>query len=326
MSHNGNPRHMSSFKTLSIRFKILLIPIVGSVGFAIYLFTSLLAMSQIVKQLDNAYVVEYQYLQTSEFSLVQLDKIKETLGNAATMGESELLDTSNTYAQGLRDKITESYKIDKNSVSFLKKLLADFNTYYEHAYTLSKEMVDGTMDFETLGDRSEKMTGQLNALQSKLNTFRSEKNKSFNDAFESVSGKVESTSTVGLIIGAVTILCLFAVALPIATSICRSLNSVISSLKNIAQDNGDLTVRLKTNNKDEIGDLVFWFNSFIEKLQGVIKDVVNTAMPLAQTANNIQQLSEHTIASFKRQSDSVSASRQSVEEMSHSVADITTNA
>ena len=122
------------------------------------------------------------------------------------------------------------------------------------------------------------------------------------------------------------ILLLFAVALPIASSICNSLQNVISSLKNIAQDNGDLTVRLTTKYKDEIGDLVFWFNSFIEKLQGVIKDVVNTAMPLAQTANKIQTLSGHTIDSFKRQSDSVLSSRHSVEEMSHSVADITSNA
>ena len=49
-------------------------------------------------------------------------------------------------------------------------------------------------------------------------------------------------------------------------------------------------------------------------------------MPLAQTANSIQRLSQDTIDSFTRQNDSVSASRHSVEEMSHSVAAITSNA
>ena len=127
-------------------------------------------------------------------------------------------------------------------------------------------------------------------------------------------------------LGAITILLLFAVATPIANSIHKSLNNVISSLKNIAQENGDLTVRLQSSNKDEIGDLVFWFNSFIEKLQGVIKNVVDTALPLAETANTIQTLSSKTMDSFSRQSDSVVQSRQSVEEMSQSVGDITTNA
>ncbi|MBU2872000.1 HAMP domain-containing methyl-accepting chemotaxis protein [Colwellia sp. E2M01] len=317
---------MSSFNALSIRFKILLIPIVGSVGFAIYLFTSLLAMSQIVKDLDRAYAVEYQYLQTSAFGLVQLDKIKETLGNAATMGEADLLTISDGYAEAFRSKLIESYKIDEENVAFLKQLLRDFNTYYLHASTLSKEMVDGTIDFATLSKRSEQMTSELNEVQRKLNDFQNEKDQGFNNAFESVRDKVQSTSTVGIVIGLITILLLFVVAVPIAISICNSLRNVISSLKNIAQDNGDLTVRLTTNYKDEIGDLVFWFNSFIEKLQGVIKDVVNTAMPLAKTANKIQNLSEHTIDSFKRQSDSVASSRNSVDEMSHRVADITSNA
>ncbi len=317
---------MSSFKAITIRLKILLIPIVGTVGFSIYLVTSLLAMNQIVEELDNAYVVEYQYLQTSEFSLLQLDKVKETLGNAATMGEEDLLTASDTYADNFRKKLQSSYSISAEYKPFLQSLLADFDSYYRDASTLSREMVDGSIDFSTLSGRSEDMTNKLNAIQLKLTDFQNKKNKTFNHAFESVNGKVESTSTTGLIIGAITILSLFVVAVPIANSIFRSLHSIISSLKNIAQENGDLTVRLSTNNKDEIGDLVFWFNSFIEKLQGVIKDVVDTAMPLAETANNIQALSNNTIESFKRQNDSVEASRQSVDEMSVSVADITTNA
>ena len=55
---------MDFFKTLSVRYKILLIPIVGALGFCIYLAITLIAMSNIVKQLDGAYRVEYQLLQT----------------------------------------------------------------------------------------------------------------------------------------------------------------------------------------------------------------------------------------------------------------------
>lgn len=312
--------------SLSIRYKILLIPLLGSIGFIIYLITSLTAMSQIVEELDNAYEVEYQYLQTSEYGLVQLDKIKETLSNAAIMGEAELLVTTNKYAEHFRQEITKSYDINNQSKAFLQTLNKEFDNYYNDAYSLSKAMVDGTMDFSKLGERSEKMTNNLKRLQDNLTEFQSQKNKSFNNAFESVATKVNTTSTTGIIIGCVTILFLFVVAVPIANSIRSSLQNVILSLKNIAQENGDLTVRLSTKNKDEIGDLVFWFNNFIEKLQGVIKDVVNTAIPLAQTANTINNLSEKTIASFKRQKDSVDASRLSVEEMTHSVADITSNA
>ncbi len=317
---------MDSFKSLSVQHKILLIPFVGAIGFCIYLAVSLVTMSQIVDKLEQAYKIEYQLLQTSEYSLVRLDKIKETLGNAATMGEAELLETAKEYANEMRAKLEQNIRTDKENAAFLRSLISDFDNYFTAAYALSKEMVDGTADFSTIGERSQAMSSKLSALQEKLNKFHHERLKSFNEAFESVSTKAESTSTIGLIVGAITIVLLFAVALPIANTIRRSLKEIIDSMQDIAQENGDLTVRLTTDSKDEIGDLVFWFNSFIEKLQGVIKNVVDTALPLADTANTIQELSVRTIDSFKKQSDSVIQSRQSVEEMSHSVADITTNA
>jgi methyl-accepting chemotaxis protein len=205
-------------------------------------------------------------------------------------------------------------------------LLSDFEIYYKDAYNMSNEMIEGTADFSTIGERSKNMSAMLTKLQANLNKFQGDRYSAFTHAFNSVNDKAESTATLGVTVGTVTIILLFAVAVPIAHAIRGSLKDIIDSLQDIAQENGDLTVRLTTKSKDEIGDLVFWFNSFIEKLQGVIKNVVDTALPLAETANSIQQLSSRTIESFQKQSDSVVQSRQSVEEMSHSVADITTNA
>jgi len=317
---------MNFLRTLSVRYKILLIPIVGALGFCIYLGITLIAMSNIVNQLDGAYKVEYQLLQTSEYSLVRLDKLKETLGNAATMGEADLLETANEYAQETREKLQQNIQSDKDNANFLSSLLSDFDEYYQLAFSLSKEMVDGTADFSTLGQRSQEMSAKLTSLQDKLNKFQAERYKSFTQAFESVNDEAESTSSTGVIVGVITIIALFAVAIPVAKTISSNLTDLIDSMKDIAQENGDLTVRLTTTSKDEMGDLVFWFNSFIEKLQGVIKNVVDTALPLADTANSISRLSNSNIDSFKRQSDSVMQSRQSVEEMSQSVAEITTNA
>ena len=317
---------MDFFKKLSVRYKILLIPLVGALGFCVYLAITLIAMSKIVNHLEQAYHVEYQLLQTSEYNLVRLDKIKETLGNAATMGEVDLLETANTYAQETREKLQQNIQSDNDNASFLRTLLNDFNSYYQLAYSLSKEMVEGTADFETIGQRSQNMATELTSLQNKLNKFRAERYESFTQAFENVNEEAESTSTTGVIVGIITIISLFVVAFPVARTISSNLTDIIDSMKDIAQENGDLTVRLNTTSKDEMGDLVFWFNSFIEKLQGVIKNVVDTALPLADTASKISNLSNSTIDSFKRQSDTVLLSRQSVEEMSQSVAEITTNA
>ena len=283
-------------------------------------------MNNTVKDLEQAYEIEYQLLQSAEYGLVRLDKIKENLGNAVTLGETELLDVATDLSNELKTKLNQVKSLEPEANTTLTKILADFDQYFQLAYTLSSQLVDGSADFETVGATSKRMADSLSALQQELETFQSERYATFTEAFEQASETADTTSTIGITVGVITITALFVVALPIANTICKNLISIIDSMKDIAKENGDLTVRLSTNSKDEIGDLVFWFNSFIEKLQTVIKDVVDTAIPVAQTSQNIQQLSEQSLETFARQTDSVTQSKQSVEEMSHSVADITRNA
>lgn len=317
---------MNWFSSLSIQIKILVIPVFGAVGFCIYLMTSLITMSQTQSLLNNAYKVEFRLLTASEFAIVRLDKIKETLANAATMGEAELVDNAKETADEMNEKLMSVSSLDAESGRFIRGWLDDFDEYLAAASGLSNQMIDGTADFDKIADSAANINKQYETIQEKMKTFQAARLNSFNTAFEMVVDNAESTGRTGIIIGVVTIVLLFAVAVPIALTAKRSLADLIASMKDIAQENGDLTVRIKTQSQDEIGELVHWFNNFIEKLQGVIKNVVETASPVADTANSIQGLSNQTIESFEKQSNAVVQSRQSVEEMSQSVADITRNA
>lgn len=55
-----------------------------------------------------------------------------------------------------------------------------------------------------------------------------------------------------------------------ANSIVRPINKAVAGLKDIAQGEGDLTMRLAVTSNDEVGELAKWFNTFIEKLQAII--------------------------------------------------------
>jgi len=317
---------MKSFKSLSIQLKILFIPLVATLGFSTYLIFNFISMDDMEDSLSHAYKVEYQLLQTAEFGLVRLDKIKENLGNAVTLGESELLDTANELADEFRAKLNQAKPLDLNAAIELTQLQENFEVYYREALMLSSELIDGTADFSTLGERSQNMSDSLAIIYDGLALFQQQRYQGFTAAFDNVSKQADAMSSFGIIVGIITVFTLFIVAVPIARAIHKSLTEIIHSMQEIAQENGDLTVRLSTNNTDEIGDLVHWFNSFIEKLQGVIKDVVHTATPVAQTSSDIHQLSEQTMQSFKHQSNSVEQSKRSVEEMSLSVAEISRNA
>jgi methyl-accepting chemotaxis protein len=317
---------MNFFRSLSVQVKILFIPLVGSLGFITYLFISLAAMSQTVELLEKAYNVEYRLLQTSELGLVKLDKIKETLANAAVTGEEELLDRAKVYAKEMQDVFTKTLDADNSQAIFLNAWIKEFVIYFDTAYALSSGLVNGTADFATLSDDATNLNQQLQTIESELSQFRAQRYETFTYAFKQVKTSAQDMSTTGIIIGLTTITLLFLVAIPIAMTIKRSLMSIIDSMQNIAQENGDLASRLETKSQDEIGDLVFWFNSFVEKLQGVIKNVVDTANPVAQTSIKIHTLSDKTITSSAQQSEIVLQSRQSVDDMSQSVKDISRNA
>ena len=94
---------MNFFRNLSVKFKILLIPTLGSIGFVFYLIFNTVTMNSAVELLDNAQKVRFPLLQTAEKSLVILEKIKETLASAATMGEPELLQDADNMANQMKE-------------------------------------------------------------------------------------------------------------------------------------------------------------------------------------------------------------------------------
>ena len=130
----------------------------------------------------------------------------------------------------------------------------------------------------------------------------------------------------GFILGLATIAAIFLVAVPVTRSINRNLTKVVQSLKEISQENGDLTKRLQTQSQDEIGDLVFWFNSFIEKLQGIVNHIVETSQPLESVAQHLIQVSEGANHSIGLQRSGANRAKRAMEEMSDSVTEVALNA
>ena len=94
---------------------------------------------------------------------------------------------------------------------------------------------------------------------------------------------------------------------------------MVRSLKDIAQENGDLTVRIETKSEDEIGELVYWFNQFMDKLQGVVRDVVEASLPLSNLAQNLRGVTEETQRTIDVQQKSATNAKRAVDTMSGSV-------
>ena len=72
----------------------------------------------------------------------------------------------------------------------------------------------------------------------------------------------------------------------------KPISRVVAGLKDAAQGDGDLTKRLVVRNRDEMGRLANWFNVFVEKLQGIIKEIAGSSEKQSVSAAELLEISQ----------------------------------
>ena len=271
------------------------------------------------KTLKNTRDIQFPVLQTSESALVSMERVKEALNGAVTTGDEEALNNADALAEQLRKQLSQIGQLDSALNRDIAPIIKTFNDYYTEAFQVSKEMVNNTADMASMGARTQKMNADYDNAVKKLSSFRDVEQKNFKEAIEDASSAANSLIWFGAIMGLFITVTLFGSAVIVVNGIKSSLLSIIRSLKDLAKEDGDLTVRIATKSTDELGDLAYWFNSFMEKLQGVVKEIVNTALPLSSLAKDLNQLTEDTNRSIAIQRQSAEQAKFAVEEMSTSV-------
>lgn len=173
------------------------------------------------------------------------------------------------------------------------------------------------------------------------------------DSSEFLASVISLRNTIALI----TIISIALAALLIfiaANSIVKPINKAVAGLKDIAQGEGDLTMRLAVTSKDEVGELAKWFNTFIEKLQTIIgkisdntrevnlsiKELSNIAVALSQNAddtsgraNNVATAAEEmsanlngVAAAMEQSTTNTTMVASAAEEMTATISQIAQNA
>ncbi|GAA0810148.1 methyl-accepting chemotaxis protein [Colwellia asteriadis] len=74
-----------------------------------------------------------------------------------------------------------------------------------------------------------------------------------------------------------------------ANTIVKPIQRMVMNLDDIAKGEGDLTKRLLVEGNDEISQLGNSFNLFVDKLQGIIKDVTDVTRDVKAAADNINE-------------------------------------
>ena len=111
----------------------------------------------------------------------------------------------------------------------------------------------------------------------------------------------------------------------VARSVTVPLHEVVETIKDIAQGEGDLTKRLPIHGKNEVGELSEWFNTFVNKLHGIVSQVAGNAVQLASAATELQSTSKEMTESVNQLSSQSTTLATAGEEMAATSNDIAGN-
>ena len=203
-------------------------------------------------------------------------------------GECHILGLKGTViAHKNFDMVTKQRNIIKDSSD---KNFASLAAFLQHALDTDKSEV-GYYDYDDISNIASyatiKITGWTVIIKAPVNEF-----------IKTVDDLRMSIRILGIIILIITLAVIYAVA----HYMLHPIRKTVSALKDIAQGEGDLTVRLPINGNDEITDLSEYFNQTIEKIGAAIKNVGKNSVSMeaigeelasnmTQTASAINEIS-----------------------------------
>ena len=135
-------------------------------------------------------------------------------------------------------------------------------------------------------------------------------------AADEFMGPIHHIGWIASLLGVLSVGIAIAVILFISNLMVRPINQAVANLKDIAQGEGDLTMRLEVNSKDEVGELAKWFNTFIGKLQGIIQNIKGSTEEVDTASGELNEISKHLTSSAENMAGRATNVATATEEMS----------
>lgn len=317
---------MNFLNTLSIKAKIQMIAGVAILGFIISLVVNSNINSANSERLRMVQNVFFPVVQESRSNLVRLSRIEELFSTAVTTGEEDFIKAATRLQEEMNVGFATLSKLWPDSESQISASKEGFNRYFKSALALSEGMINGTLAPSGMAGAVETMNLALEASRTSLQNYSETSVNAFNDIVTSSNQSAQQALTLGVLVTVVTLIILIAVAWSTSRSIRTAVVGLLHSLKDIASGEGDLTRRIEKTSQDEIGDVVDWFNQFVDKLHRSIGEVVRSTRPLASVSDDLGSLTNETSQITERQSRAAEQVSGVVEEMVGSVKAVSLNA
>jgi methyl-accepting chemotaxis protein len=208
----------------------------------------------------------------------------------------------------------------------LEKFKTDLNSYNQTAVEIVKGFMNESLDFSIIQEKSKIKADLYGSINTALDEYKMHSDDLYSKMANDAKTRSQNAINNSLIISITLTILIILLGYIIGANIRKAASDAACTLGELANGDGDLKSRLNVESEDEIGQLAKNFNKFMELLRGAISDVMSVVQPLLDNSTRLIQRMETAEASMHKQSEDSELVSQSMQEMHHSVNEISNSA
>jgi len=231
-------------------------------------------------------------------------------------------------AQQTHDRVLESLKLSDTSTT------AERNEFLRR-YQIWRGEADEVLRLIRAGDASTRAQALERSYGSAANAFSDVRNyldelqekrlehvelftRQTEAETHAISAKLLTMVVLGVLVSALAV-----VFLPLL--VIRALNRISDRIQNIAEGDGDLTIRIDVDSRDEVGQLAQHVNQFMAKLQGIIADVLHNTNEVSRAAESLLEVSTTSQQAADQQCQAITMVVTAVNELTVAIQEVARN-
>ena len=231
---------------------------------------------------------------------IDMGTVKDDFSNAVALNSLKdllhieaLLKNIYNNLNNIRDNLNNRNLINNVTamINSSEKLIQNYN-HLKDVYTKMQNIaVSRTASLKTMEEMISKVRQVVNAITK-----------------SSSESSINSILRANIVIFVLLILMIINAVFSLITvqkTVLAPINMFVNTAKNLTSGDKDLTIRLTTKTKDELAELALYFNTFIENVQTIVKEVKEAAQDVASGNNQLAATMEEFSATFSSQAEQV---------------------
>lgn len=301
--------------SLSIRGKVLALCLVSLFGFVSILSIGGSTLTNNTEQVRDINKLYYPVMNSASLNSVLLSQLAERFNLAVTLGDEEMLDINRDTLAEIVGNFEMQATLQPALKSQTTQLKSTLESYFNGTYDVALGMIDGELDLSEAARKAEANNQLLSQLTTQMSDFSQARIDEFEQSVTELQSDNVTASRNMSVLGVVALVLIIVMGGFVTRGIRRDLGSLAENMRDIAEGDGDLTVRIQHDKRDELKPVVDSFNLFVNKLQQNVTHTIENVSKLDNISTTLVESSHSTSSLSDKQ-------YQAIEEVSRSLAQL----